>query len=129
MRKNLNQLIDEYGDRKAVFDVEKKGLDSLSSEIKAIMRDAETECATDIYVAKFNISERTSMNEDKAIALLKGTNIEDKVIKTKAYIDTDVLEDLIYRGEVDKDLIAKLHDCIEVKKVETLRVTKKKGAK
>lgn len=122
----IENLIDEYGTKKAEFDKLKKELEKLSAEIKQTL-GPDSDAETGKYKVKVVSSERTSMNEDKAISLLKGTNIERNVVKTKLYVDTDALETLIYRGAVDNTLIAKLHECIEVKKIESLRISAKKG--
>ena len=122
---NINELVNEYGEKKEKLDRLKKETEKLSAEIKKSIGQNGVE--TERYKATVVVSERTSMDEDKAIEVLHGTGIEDEVVKTKLYVDTDALENLIYKGAVDSTLIAKLHECIKVKQVESLRISKRKG--
>lgn len=124
----ITNIINEYAEKKEQFDKLKKECDKLSKQIKDVLRDDgdRVDYTTDLVSLKLTVSYRTSLNEDKAISILQGTDTGSAVIKTKLYVDTDALEDLIYKEQVDADLMKKLQECIDTKRVETIRVYKNK---
>ena len=69
-----------------------------------------------------------SLNEAKLLnAIRTHYNGDTPLIKTREYIDMDLLEQMLYRGEIDAELMAMLEDCKERKPdTFTLRVTKPK---
>lgn len=126
----FENLINEAGKTKYEVDALNKVLTNAKNQIKAELNSNETtDAKTDEYKVKLVKQKRQTFNDDKAIELLKGTSIENLVVKTKLYVDSDALEDLIYQGKVDKELIAKLNDCVTTKIVDTLNITKVKGGK
>lgn len=76
------------------------------------------------------VIKKSKFNDEQAIEILRKNLDADKfseVVKTKEYIDDDVLESLIYNKEIDGTM---LDDCIEqLPDVIQLKVTKKKGGK
>ncbi len=76
------------------------------------------------------VIKKSKFNDEQAIEILRKNLDADKfseVVKTKEYIDDDVLEALIYNKEIDGTM---LDDCIEqLPDVIQLKVTKKKGGK
>jgi hypothetical protein len=78
-------------------------------------------------VATVSITQKESINQDRAIIILKDNLSEDQldqVIKTKEYIDEDALEKLIYNGEVQADLLVSAIE--KGKPTSTLRIKDKK---
>ena len=80
------------------------------------------------YKATKFISKRESFNEVKLLKVLQDVNI-DGLIKTKQYVDMDVLENALYRGQLSEEVILTLDKCKEVKEVVTLKITKVKEKK
>lgn len=128
---NLNELVKAYISTKNDADDLKKVADRQNAQIKKIMSDNNyKEYITDNnYVAKYLVQTRTSMNEDMLLEKLKMLDdIPDGLIKTKEYVDTDMLENLIYKGDLDKEILDKISSCVTEKEVVQLRISKaKKG--
>ena len=65
------------------------------------------------------------MNEEKLLTLLKEKGYET-VIRTKEYVDMDLLEDALYHDRIDKDTVVEMDKCRESKEIVQLRISKKK---
>lgn len=127
---SLNELIKAYIVTKNDADDLKKVASRQNEEIKQLMSDADYETyETDNgYVARYCVSTRTNIDEDKLLTTLKALNdLPDNLIKTKQYVDMDVLENLMYRGDLDDDILDKISKCADEKEVVTLRISKKKN--
>ena len=83
--------------------------------------------AVDGYTLTRSVSQRTTVDEDKLVTVVKGWHLSgiDGLIKTKEYVDTDVLEDLTYKGLVTPTELKGLEMCRKVTEVVTLRPSKK----
>ena len=81
------------------------------------------------YSLTRSVSHRTTVDEDKLLKVVKGWSVRNTVglIKTKEYVDTDVLEDLTYNGHIPPSELKELDVCRQVTEVVTLRPTKRKG--
>lgn len=81
------------------------------------------------YSLSRSVSHRTTVDEDKLLSVVKGWYVKDTdgLIKTKEYVDTDVLEDLTYKGLVTPTELKELETCRNVTEVVTLRPSKRKG--
>ena len=55
----------------------------------------------------------------------KHNNITN-AIRTKEYVDLDLLENMMYHNEIPQDVIVQMGDCKSEKEVITLRVSKRK---
>lgn len=124
---DLSKIIDAYKESKD----EENRLHKVNTEtcknIKSYMQMLGVDKADGSeYTANLSITQSESLNEDLAIEILKA-NLDDDtvktVIKSKEYIDEDALEKLVYAGLFD---ITKLAKAKIVKKVSTLRITKRK---
>ena len=106
-----------------------KQRDRLRDEICAYMDENDVDkCSVDGYTLTRSISHRTTVNEDMMLTIIKGWDtISNDVIKTKEYVDTDVLADMTYNGLVSPTQLKELEPCRKVKEVVTLRPTKKGG--
>ena len=125
----LEELIPEYVETKATSDNYKKLTDKLNNEIKTIMTEIDSaEYIAGDYVAKKTISYRKSIDEDRLLALMQEKGYES-VIRTREYVDADLLENAIYHGEIDRDTLLAIDDCTEKTEVITLKVTKNKKGK
>ena len=132
----LDELIPQYALNKAEADAYKKLCDRDNAKIKDIMLGAkEKKHETNEYVATVTVSKRETMNEEMLISLFTSVPAFDKIasefgiVKTKAYIDFDALENAIYNDKFSNEQIVEISSAKEVKEVVTLKVTKKKEKK
>lgn len=124
---NLEQLIDAYALNKNELDSYKKICDAENAEIKALMTELELDKAsTEDYTATLSIQHRETMDEDKLLEVLRDAGYADIVIRTKEYVDMDLLEAAIYHDRIDKDTLLEMQRCKEVKEVQTLKISKRK---
>lgn len=120
----LKELIPQYAFNKNELDSYKKLCDKDNAVIKQLMQEDEVnEFDTGLYVAKMSVQQRQTMNEDKLLELIKDIERPD-IIKTKEYVDMDLLEKAIYNGEIDA---GDLDSCMNTKEVVTLKVISKGG--
>lgn len=127
--RTLDELIPAYAQNKNELDSYKKICDSENSQIKEKMLEiGQDEYSAGGYKAKRIVSERVSMNEDKLLAVMKKHYLV-QVIKTREYVDMDALEDYLYHIDEDdnKELLAEIDKCREVKEVVQLRISRERG--
>ena len=125
----LAEKIDIYKSYKDSESKFKKLGSKLNDEIKETMSSMGVdEFSSDSYVATVKYSRKETLDEEKAIDVLRKTLSEEQlktVIRTKEYIDDDSLEKLVYNGDFD---ISLLEPCkILGNEVATLRIKKKGG--
>ena len=106
------------------FNEIKKEKEIYNSQIKEILkRNNITKFSTEDGInASLTTSTKPIFNEAALVEYLKPFNIPD-LIKTKEYVDMDVLEDCIYHGQIDASTLAPFK---EDKITETLRVSQSK---
>lgn len=125
----LAEKIDIYKSYKDSESKFKKLSSKLNDEIKEAMSSMGVdEFSSDSYVATVKYSRKETLDEEKAIEVLKKTLSKEQlktIIRTKEYIDDDSLEKLVYNGDFD---ISLLEPCkILGNEVATLRIKKKGG--
>lgn len=124
---DIAKAIDEYKDSKNKENALKKVNSEMNENIKNYMNlNNLTSVSSDKYTATVNHTQKESLNEDLAIAIIKenlGGALLNSVIKTREYIDEDALEKLVYNGDFDINALAKAKMITDV---YTLRVGKKK---
>jgi len=128
--KELNDLIDKYGFNKGELDSYKAICDESNRQIKKRMAEANLKnYNTDRYKVNYIVSERTSINEAKLISLIHSFNVPNSlgIIKTREYIDEDALESAIYNNEIPDELVDRMSECMDKKKVVSLKLTAKRG--
>lgn len=126
---DLDTLIPQYAANKSELDDYKKICDMENAQIKSIMKDfVITNYEAGGYKANYIISKRESINEAKLLEIAHRYNL-DQIVKTKEYIDFDVLEDIIYKGEVSGEALLEMDKAKEVKEVVSLKLTKVKKKK
>lgn len=120
----LETAIKSYYEYNTEYNSIKKDKDVFNTLIKEILKKNNlTKFSTEEGLnASLTITNKPVYNELGLIEYLKQFNIPD-LIKTKEYIDMDVLEDCIYHGQIDA---ANLAPYKEDKLTETLRVSKSK---
>lgn len=102
----LSNLIESYGGYKKELDMYTKLCNETNSRIKDIMRELHTTGAeSDTYKVTYSKVEKSSVNEDGLLSYLQKSNIPTGIIKTKEYIDFDELENAIYNGEINTDIV------------------------
>lgn len=123
---SLEELVVRYALNKNELDSYKKICDKENAEIKARMAELDmNEVLAGDYVAKLTIQKRETMDEDMLLEVLRNNNYTN-VIRTKEYVDMDLLEREIYNGNVDKDTLVAMQKCKSVKEVPTLKIVKAK---
>ena len=104
-----------------------KEKDQLNKEIKEfITNSSEKTLEYGGYKAILGQQTRTSLNEDGLIEYIKEhkpVSIYDRAVKTKEYIDSTAVEDLIYEGalsaiELEPFVATKIIPTLTVKKVK-----------
>lgn len=130
----LNNLINDFGDKKTRLDGLKKDVDSLNkqlkSEISSSTDDKKVVMETDTYKLSYSITERSSINEDGLLEYLKNSNVDiPGLIKTKEYLDSDILEAAIYNEKIPADVIKGMAQFNSITEVATIRVTPIQGGK
>lgn len=128
----LDKLIASYVLNKSEFDSLKKITERDNGRIKDMMLELNlSERQVGDRVVRRIVQERESLNEELLLELVKKwpQDVQEKIIKTKEYVDTDCLEDAIYSGLIPSDYLIDMDMCREVKQVVTLRVSKVKKGK
>lgn len=126
----LDELIPNYVQNKRELDSYKKICESENNAIKEKMLEiGQDNYSTGGYIAKCNVSERVSINEDKLLSVIKKYYIVE-VIKTREYVDMDALENYLYHLDEEdpntQKLLSDIDKCRDIKEVVTLRVSKER---
>ena len=120
--KLLNKLVPEFYENKETMENYKKVVDKQNKEIKDLMGDMYS-YETDGYRAVVSTSSRVSMDEAKLLQIIKKHNID--CVRTKEYVDMDMLENMLYHNEIPANVVKLISECKDEKEVKTLRVSKK----
>lgn len=121
----LKELIENYGIAKAELDVIKKDTDKMNKQIKDILlAEGMTEEESDNYYVKLQPRKSESLDEDAVIEILKTNKIRG-IVKTKEYVDEDALENAIYHGKLDKQILQEINKCKIVKESTALLIKEK----
>lgn len=123
---NLDIAIQDFFKHKEKLEEYKKMADTENKFIKYIMNELELDkfMTSNGLQAKLTKSNKETFNEPALIEKLIESDVTKEAIKLVPQIDFNVLEDLIYNGKLDA---SELTPYKEVKVVETLKVTMKKG--
>lgn len=125
----LSTLINAYFTNNSEMKDYKKICDNQNAKIKELMKaESITEKVTDLYTAKVSVETRESFIEEKLIEVLRKYGIVAP-IKTREYVDMEVLENILYNGVLSPSLIEDLDKCKDVKEIVKLRVSKNKKKK
>lgn len=122
MSRKLDSLINKYGDVKSKLADLKKEESNLNQTIKSLMvADDLKEVSTDTYKVVYQERTSESLDEDKVIDILKKNNVKG-IVKTKQYVDEDALEQAIYNGKLDADIIKQISNAKITKTTVALMV-------
>ena len=134
---NLDSKLALYQEAKNEEKICKEKSSNLNTEIKDYMiqnlfadENGKRLFEGSTYSATLTVTEKESLDEDKAIEILKDKLSEEdfaKCVRTKQYIDDDALEKIVYSSEFD---MQELNSCVvKSKPTYTLRVSKRKKKK
>ena len=121
--KELSNLIDEYGTKKAEFDAVKGNADFIKQAIEAT---GDKTFETEKFKATRYTTTSTDVDENAWMQILKEHGFTAP-IKTREYIDNDELERLIYSGEIPSDVLLELAKYKTEKVSVGLKITRKKN--
>jgi len=127
----LKQLANEYVFTKKEFDTLKKKTDSLNQSLKLNMEmsnldDIELDDGSKVCLG---ITKRESLDEDKLLVQLKKYAPDTQCIKTREYIDMDILEKEIYNDKLSSAALSAFDACRNVKEIPTITIKKAKKVK
>lgn len=127
-KKKLQELIPTYGEVKINYDKYKKEEGTLNKEIKSVISQAKLtndDIKVDGWKVDYSTRESVSWDEDAVLAFMHAHEKEfTDCIKTKEYVDLDVLEDLMYKNKIPKKLQTGIKKFMETKIVEVLKIKK-----
>lgn len=133
LEEELDALIPTYGSLDFELKNIKKKADGFKERIKTIVKSLGVKTyRSEDYEITYTEAERVSFKEDKLLTKLKEIVIDknsetfEGLIKTKEYVDMDVLENLLYHNKFDEADISSISDCQEIKIIPTLKVKKVK---
>lgn len=127
----LEALVERYGEMKGQLDVIKKQTDKDKEIIKQSMDSLDMEkFESPNYIAKLSFQEKQSLNEEAFIPFLH-ENFEDisskyGIIKKKEYIDSDALENAIYKNAFSTEQLSSLEKFTETTIITKLNIRKVK---
>ena len=137
MALTLDELIESFGNHNADFGSLKKVCDHEKEQIKQSMAvQGLTEKTAGGWKVTCTTTTRETMNEEQLLQVLKkdweaqyGTEIPCPYIKTREYVDMDVLETVLYAGEISQSTLLEMDACRNITEVVTLRCSKAKPKK
>lgn len=136
LKKQLNELVSKYGVLNDESKEQKKVCDAFNKEIKDIMSNENLDdWETDDYIANYSVRKSEIVDEDRLFLVLKDEwikrngSMQCPFIKTIEVIDDKALENAMYKGELDEDMLTKIKECSTPKLTPTLTVKRKGGKK
>lgn len=127
-KETLKQWAAEYVVAKREADKFKKQAENLNTNIKSameILNMDEVELDDGSKVA-YSVSKQEGLDEEKLITQLHKYAPNTKCIKTKEYIDMDILESELYNEKLSDEALAALDTCRTVKEIPKLTIKKAK---
>lgn len=126
-KEQMDDLVAEFGKNDTEFKRLKKLVESQKSDIKQQLDLlGESDYSSGGFKVHCSISTRESLDEEKLIVRLKKFAPDTECIKTKEYIDMEVLENEIYHDKLSSEAMGALDECRNTKEVVTLTVKKEK---
>lgn len=126
----LEEMIPLYGEQNTECNALKKVVADLNSKIKEQIKKEKKEnkdIVIDGWTCNLEVKDDSDFNEERLVEFCKLHKID--VVRTKEYVDGKALENLIYNGQVSRELLLEMNKCKDKKMKETLRckkVSKKK---
>lgn len=130
VKRQFEKIVSVYVENKEHLDSLKKMCDADNKEIKKMLptlveeQDGKWVYDTpDGIKVTVNTTKKESLNEEKLLEVIKKSGIEvDGLVKTKEYVDLDVLETAMYAQLIGHDLMLEIDKCREVKETQVLTV-------
>lgn len=114
-----------YLDKKVKADTLAKEVKELGNNIKTKMLEmGEDKISHNGYNITCSERETVKTNEEQLIQVLKNNGVA--AIKTVEIVDSEALEDLIYKGLVSRDILLQIQACNTITKTNVLTVRKGK---
>lgn len=111
----LDELMPKYYEHKKSASALKEVIDAENTEIKALLNGIDAdEYSGEQFTAKIITKDKTKFNTEKLLETCREFEI-DGLIKTREYVDEDVLEQAIYANTFSEEQIARLNACREIK--------------
>lgn len=122
----LEEYASLYIERKKELDALTKETEALNKRIKELMVEQDqTEAHCPLGIVSYVVQQRPKFNEDKALSILKVSGHTES-IKTKEYVDMDILEGQLYNEELPTEVVKELDKCTTIKQVPILNIKKNK---
>ena len=96
------------------------------ADLVSELDDVELEDGSKVH---YGVTKKESLDEDKLLVALKKYAPDPKCIKTREYIDMDILENEIYHDRLPSEALAAMVGCRNVKEIPTLTIKKAKKGK
>lgn len=127
----LSKLAEEYVVAKREADKFKKQADSLNTDLKHAMEtlDMEEIELEDGSRVHYGVTTKESLDEERLLIQLKKFAPDTQCIKTKEYVDMDILESEIYHDKLTAEALGAMDSCRNVKEIPTLTIKKAKKGK
>lgn len=127
----LKERATEYASDKSIEATLKKKIENNNTSIKALFEMLGEDAITldNGVTVCYGITRKESLDEEKLIGVLKTHAPDTECIKTKEYVDTDILESEIYHEKLSDRAMSALNDCRIVKEIPTLTIKKAKKGK
>lgn len=127
----LKERAAEYASDKALEGTLKKKIENNNASIKALFEMLGEDAITldNGVTVCYGITRKENLDEELLIKKLKQYAPDTQCIKMKEYIDMDILENEIYKGDLSDDAMVALNDCRNVKEIPTLTIKKAKKGK
>lgn len=123
---NLQEIGARYILNKGELDSYKKLVDEDNKRLKEMMVSSTLEVGDTIITKSKEV--RVKVDEDKLCAyLMKNAINVEGLIKTKHYVDTDVLESAIYNGAISEDIVKGMKECQTETEIVKLTLKKKRS--
>ena len=134
MAQTLKDLITSYGAHNTEFKALKKVCDGEKEQIKkSMLTQGISEQSAGGYKVTCTTTKRESLNEEQLLQVLKrdweiryGESVPCPYIKTREYVDMEVLETVLYANELPQSTLLELDSCRTSTEVVTLRCSKAK---
>lgn len=126
----LEEIVPQYFAHNEESKAIKKDVSKYSTDIKDILKDIQMD-SIDVGDFKVSIShvDKSYMDMDKLLAFVKAEfpqELQERVIKTREYVDEDVLESIMYKNEISDETKANMAKCMVEKEELRLNVRKLK---
>ena len=127
LNEEFENLIIEFGTNKTASDNLKKTAESQKNEIKRIMlADKLTTASAGGYKVTLSSYQDEKMDEDKLIEVLKNHDLARGIVKTQEYVDMNNLEQVLYYGNIDDEILLDIDSCRSSKTITKLTLSRVK---